>query len=82
MRFSEPYLLNIYHWVIMSNHFHLAVEAINPRDLSQLIGKVCSRYSIYYHQGRGGSGRLWQERFQTTVVQKQGSLSKLGRYMK
>ncbi len=21
VRFSEPYLLNIYHWVIMSNHF-------------------------------------------------------------
>jgi putative transposase len=57
------------------------VEAIDPRELSQWLGKVCSRYSIYYHKDRGGSGRLWQERFQTILVQKQGYLSKLGRYI-
>ena len=38
--------LNVYHWVIMSNHFHLALEALRIDDLSAYMGKVCERYTI------------------------------------
>lgn len=73
--------LNIYHWVIMGNHFHLAIEALKVEDLSRFIGKVCELYSRYWRKTHGGAGTLWQGRFKSMAVQKEGYLSKLGRYM-
>ena len=80
-RFSERFAINTYHWVIMSNHFHLAVEVIDQRKLSSWMSKACSRYSVYYHKTHGGTGRLWEDRFKTILIQKSGYLCQLGRYI-
>ncbi len=81
VRFSEEFTINIYHWVIMSNHFHLAVEVIDQGELSSWMSKVCSRYSLYYHKTHGGKGHLWEDRFKTILIQKSGYLGRLGRYI-
>ena len=73
--------LNIYHWVLMSNHFHLVVEALSSRGLSAFLGKVCSLYSRWHHSGKGGSGTLWQGRFRSVAVEKEDYLFRLGRYV-
>ena len=78
---KQQYQLNIYNWVIMSNHFHLAIEAIKIEELSKFIGKVCERYCRYWRKTYGGAGTLWQSRFKSMVVQKEGYLAKLGRYI-
>jgi REP-associated tyrosine transposase len=78
---KQHYQLNIYHWVIMSNHFHLAIEAVKIEELSKFIGKVCELYSRYWRKTYGGAGTLWQSRFKSMVVQKTGYLNKLGRYI-
>ncbi len=75
------YKINIYNWVLMSNHFHLAVEAKNIREVSLFIGKVCSLYSQWWHSRKGGCGTLWQGRFKSVLVQKDGYLLRLGRYI-
>ena len=77
----KKYQLTIYHWVVMSNHFHLAVEALKISDLSAYIGKVSERYTKYIHKKYGGGGPLWQGRYKSKVVQKEGYLSRLGRYI-
>ncbi len=33
----KRFQINIYHWVIMSNHFHLAMESLKIDDLSAYI---------------------------------------------
>lgn len=73
--------LRTYHWVVMSNHFHLAVEALDVGDLSKWLGSVSHRYTRHYHKRHGGSGPLWQGRFKSILVQKEGYLGKLGRYI-
>ena len=73
--------LDIYHWVLMSNHFHLVVEALSSRGLSAFLGKVCSLYSRWHHSGKGGSGTLWQGRFRSVAVEKEDYLFRLGRYV-
>ncbi|OGV56993.1 MAG: hypothetical protein A2X45_12450 [Lentisphaerae bacterium GWF2_50_93] len=74
--------ISIYHWAIMSNHFHLAVEALNVRELSCYLSKVSSLYSRYWHKKHGtGRGTIWQGRFKSVVVQKEGCLLRLGRYI-
>jgi putative transposase len=73
--------MNIYHWCVMSNHFHLAIEALKVSDLSRYIGKVCELYSRYFHRKHGGCGTIWQGRYKSCVVQKEGFLLRLGRYI-
>ena len=77
----KHFQVNIYHWVIMSNHFHLAIESLKIEDLSAYIGKVCERYTKYIHKKHGGIGPLWQGRYKSKVVQKEGYLNRLGRYI-
>lgn len=74
--------LNIYHYVIMSNHFHLAIEALDMKELSAYIGTVCSLYSRYWHRQNGnGLGPIWQGRYKSIAVQKDNYMIKLGRYI-
>jgi putative transposase len=74
--------INIYHWVVMSNHFHLAAEVMEINDLSYYIGKVSSLYSQYWHKKHGGGrGPIWQGRYRSIAVQKQDYLMRLGRYI-
>ena len=74
--------ISIYHWAIMSNHFHLAAEALNMKELSNYLSKVSSLYSRYWHKRHGaGRGTIWQGRFKSIVVQKEGCLMRLGRYI-
>jgi len=65
----------------MSNHFHLAIEVMKTTDLSNYIGKVCRRYSMLWHSTHGGKGTIWQGRFKSILVEKEGYLERLGRYI-
>lgn len=65
----------------MSNHFHLAVESLKINELSSYVGKICELYSRHFHKRRGGCGTLWQGRYKSTVVQKEGYLIRLGRFL-
>ena len=66
----------------MSNHFHLAIEALKTRELSAYIGTVRSLYSRYWHRNNGGGrGTIWQGRYKSIPVQKEGYMVRLGRYI-
>ena len=65
----------------MSNHFHLAIEALKVSELSSYIGRVCERYTKYFHRKYNGSGPLWRGRYKSKVVQKEGYLNRLARYI-
>jgi putative transposase len=80
-RFGEGRAVQIYHWAVMSTHFHLAVEALEVSELSYVVGQACRRFTLKWHRRHGGSGRLWQERFKSIPVQKAGYLERLGCYI-
>ena len=81
VRFKAGYALNVYHWAVMANHFHMAVETLTLTDLSRYIGKVTRRFTTYHHARYGGCGPLWVRRFKSVLVQKEGYLGRLGRYI-
>ncbi len=62
IRFVTPYPITIYHWAIMSNHFHIAAEALDINDLIKWLSKVSRGYTLYYHKNNGTTGLLWQDR--------------------
>ena len=78
----KNFKIEIYHYVVMSNHFHLALETLDTKTLSAYIGKVSSLYSRYWHRTqKAGRGTIWQGRFQSIIVQKELYLNRLGRYI-
>ncbi|MFI3243980.1 MAG: transposase [Akkermansia sp.] len=80
-KFADKYELNFYHYCIMSNHFHFAIEG-EIADISSFMNSLCSRYSLYYKRTTGmGGGTIWDGRYKSILVQKQGYLRRLGRYI-
>ena len=79
--YSLRFLLKIYHWVIMSNHYHLLLELEEPELLSRIIAGLAKAYSCYHHKVYFSSGFLWQGRFKLQPVQKENYLIACGRYI-
>lgn len=79
---KKHFKIEIYHYVVMSNHFHLALETLDTKTLSAYLGKVSSLYSRYWHRTKkAGRGTIWQGRFKSIIVQKEIYLNRLGRYI-
>jgi len=80
-RYSLEFALKIYHWVIMSNHYHLLLELADPRQISRVMAGLSKAYSCYYHKTYSAVGFLWQGRFKLQPIQKEGYLFACGRYI-
>ena len=46
-RLSGKYELNIYHYCVMSNHFHIAAEG-NMKNISSFVSGLSCQYSKFY----------------------------------
>ena len=59
-RLSGKYELNIYHYCVMSNHFHIAAEG-NMKNISSFVSGLSCQYSKFYHKiSQNGFGPVWQ----------------------
>lgn len=79
--YSRQKAMNIYHWVIMSNHYHLLIEIAIPEKLSSIMAGINRGYTLYYHKKYGTAGFLWQGRFKSQPIQKDRYLLACGRYI-
>lgn len=71
----------LYHWVIMSNHYHILFEAEEPDKISKCMAGLARAYTHYYHRTYQTSGFLWQGRFKLQPIQKENYLIACGRYI-
>ena len=74
-----------YHWVchaycLMDNHYHLLIETPEG-DLSQGIRGLNGIYTQRFNRKHGRVGYLFQGRFKAIVVEKEGYLLELCRYV-
>lgn len=79
--YSHNFKVSVYHWVIMSNHYHLLLEIEEPENISRLMAGLNRAYTHYYHKIYLSSGFLWQGRFKLQPVQKERYLVACGRYI-
>jgi putative transposase len=79
--YSARSILKIYHWVVMSNHYHLLLELEEPQLVSRIIAGLAKAYSCYHHKTYSASGFLWQGRFKLQPVQKERYMLACGRYI-
>jgi len=77
---SQEYHFQIYSYCLMSNHYHILIK-ITEQNLSVIMQKVNSRYSIYFNNKYKRVGPLWQGRFKSWFVYDETYLKALVRYI-
>jgi len=79
--YKARFEMKIYHWVIMSNHYHLVIELMRPEEISKFMAGLHRAYAYYHHRAYGTVGFLWQGRFKLQPIQKELYLRSCGRYV-
>ena len=77
---SEEYGFFIFSFCLMSNHYHLLTKT-TLQNLSHLMQKINSRYSVYYNNKYKRVGPLWQGRFKSWYVYDELYLKSLIKYI-
>ena len=70
----------VYHWALMSNHFHMVVEVVFD-NLTPFIAGVQQTYAQYFHARHGTCGSFWQNRYNSKPVEVGPYLARCGRYV-
>ncbi len=79
--YAEKYQLQICAWCLMDNHLHLLVVPKEEISLARGIGLTNMVYTQYLNRQRGQSGRIWQNRFFSCVVEDNEYLWAVARYI-
>jgi len=56
---------SVYHWCLMSNHYHIVMELPDPAELSKIVGGWQHVYAVRYHRRYQTAGKLFQSRFKS-----------------
>ena len=80
-RYTEKTATSIWAYCLMSNHVHLLVVPEKPESLSACIGRTNLTYTQFINQKYCRSGRLWQNRFFSTVIDTDQYLWAVARYI-
>ena len=66
---KKKYPFYLYSHNLLPNHFHLEVETIDF-PVSKIMHQINNVYVKYFRKRHGGSGHLFQERFYSSVIDK------------
>ena len=77
---SDEYHFAIYSFCLMSNHYHLLLKT-SSLNLSAIMQKINSRYSVFYNNKYKRVGPLWQGRFKAWYVYDESYLKILVKYI-
>ena len=77
---SDEYHFAIYSFCLMSNHYHLLLKT-SSSNLSSVMQKINSRYSVFYNNKYKRVGPLWQGRFKAWCVYDESYLKTLVKYI-
>jgi len=76
----EAFQVRLYLYCLMTNHVHLVVQTPGA-NLSAFMHRLQTAYTVYFNHRHRRSGHLVQGRFGATLVQEEGYLLKLSRYV-
>ena len=80
-KYSHKWNLKIWAYCLMSNHVHILAVPGKPESLCKGIGGTNLIYTQYINRKYKQSGRLWQNRFFSTVIDKESYLWAAVRYI-
>lgn len=80
-RYRDRFAARLYHYGLMTNHFHLVLQLPDPRALSGFLAGLPRAYVHLMHRRYGFVGHLWQGRFKGPAVDGDTYLLSCGRYV-
>jgi len=80
-RYAKRFSWRLYHYCLMTNHFHLLLRLEDGRRLSGLMAGLLRSYVHYFNRRHGFVGHLWQGRFKSPAVEAERYLLSCGRYI-
>ena len=78
---KKRHRVKLFGFCLMPNHFHLVLEPTHQTALSQFMQWLLTSHVRRYHQHYGSSGHIWQGRFKSFPVQRDGHLMTVLRYV-
>ena len=78
-KYLKRYSSFLYHYCLMSNHFHMLMKVTKAKDLSKLMQGVNLSYTLYYKRKYEFIGSLWQGRYKSIVIERDEYLMDCGR---
>ena len=75
------YPVDLLAYCIMPNHFHMVVRPMKGGELSKWMHWLTTNHVRQYHQHYGTSGHLWHGRFKNFIIQEDGHLLTVVRYV-
>jgi putative transposase len=80
-RYRDQFGFQLYHYCLLTNHFHLLVQLQDPGHVSSLMAGLLRAYVHHCHRRHGFVGHRFQGRFKSPAVQCEGYLLSCGRYI-
>jgi len=80
-KYAQKYFLKIWAWCLMDNHVHLLAVPEVETSLARGIGLTNMLYTQYLNRKLRQSGRIWQNRFFSCVVENNTYLWAVARYI-
>ena len=80
-RYSHKWAFEIWAYCLMTNHIHILTVPGKEESLARGIGATNLVYTQYINRKYKRSGRLWQNRFFSTIVEKEPYLWVTARYI-
>jgi putative transposase len=80
-RYRRRFGFRLYHYCLLSNHFHLLLQLDDPRRLSSLMAGLLLTYVRYVNARYGFVGHLFQGRFKSPLIQREDYWLTCGRYI-
>ena len=81
-KYKEKYQFKLYHYVLMTNHVHLVMEATKEGgELSQIMKGINLSYAQYFKTKYKHTGHFWQDRFKSILISKDEYLLACGSYV-
>jgi len=71
----------IYHYCLMSNHFHLLVRVVKGQDLPRMMHFTQLGYARYFKKKYHSVGHVFQERFRSPRIPEESYYLQCGRYI-
>lgn len=81
VRYCHKRGLEIWAYCLMNNHIHILAVPKKEDSLARGIGGINLIYIQYINRKHKRSGRLWQNRFYSTIVEKEPHLWTVSRYI-
>jgi putative transposase len=80
-QYSQKFFLQIWAYCLMDNHVHLLVVPEKEESLARGVGLTNQVYTQYINRKRDQSGRIWQNRFYSCIVENDAYLWSVARYI-